>query len=109
MKILLNILGIFTFFLIRFFNRKDKVTEPSFKFWFKDNKWESFLILLVDFQLMIFALKGGLSVDLEKVLPFLPDGINLTGDWALCAMMGWFVAWLVYVAIKKKVEDTNGK
>ena len=109
MKILLNILGVITFFLIRFINRKDKTAEPNITFWFKDNKWEVLLILLVDLQLMIFALKGGLTIDIGKLLPFLPEGISLIGDWVLSSAIGWFVAFLVYVAIQKKVADTNGK
>jgi hypothetical protein len=109
MKILLNILGIITFFLIRYLNRSDKKAEPTLKFWLKDNYEEVGLILLVDLQLMLFALKGGLVIDLDKVLPFLPDGIAIAGDWAICSLIGWFVSWLVYVAIKKKVEEkTNG-
>lgn len=107
MKILLNILGILTFFLIRFINRSDKVTEPKLKFWIKDNKWELLLICLVDIQLVIFVIAGGLQIDLAKLFPSLPAGITFTGDWVLCALIGWFVSWLVYIAIKKKIEETK--
>lgn len=106
MKILLNILGIITFFLIRFINRKNQEV-PSLKFWLNDNKYELIVIALIDIQLMIFVIIGGLQIDLTKLLPTLPDGVSMIGDLALPALCGWLISWLVYVMLKKKVEETK--
>jgi len=105
-KIVLNVLGIVTFFLIRFLKRKN-TAEPSMSFWIKDNKWELLVIALIDVQLMIFVVIGGLRVDLTKLLPSLPGGVTLVGDLALPALCGWIISFGVYEALKKKVEDSK--
>ena len=67
MKIILNIIGIVIFFLSRFSNRKDKTTEPSVKFWIRDN-WEQLItIALFDIALMILASKQALNIDFSKL------------------------------------------
>jgi hypothetical protein len=107
MKILLNFIGILIFFLNKFNGRKDKTTEPSIKFWFKDNWPELVIISLFDMALMILLVFGGLKLDFTKLLPSLPDGVTVAGDWAACFLIGLFLAWAFYALIKKKVEDSK--
>ena len=104
MKIILNVIGIVIFFLSRFSNRKDKTTEPSIKFWFKDN-WEQLITIgLFDVALMILASKQALNIDFSK-LTFLPDWLQLVGDVALFFVIGLLGAYLAYEGYQKRVID----
>jgi hypothetical protein len=104
MKILINILGIITFFWVRFTNRTDKTAEPSLKFWLKDNYEQLVCIGLIDIALMLLVFQGGLKVSFEK-LPGLPDWIQLIGDGAMYYLVGLVFSYFAYEAYKKLVID----
>lgn len=103
-NILVNILGIATFFWVRYANRTDKIKEPSLKFWWNDNKDQLISILLIDVLLMSFVFMGGMKINFEKITN-LPEWIQLTGDGVLFAFIGLIFALLGYEAYKKLVID----
>lgn len=104
MKILINLLGILTFFFVRFANRTDKVAEPSLNFWIKDN-WEQLIcISLIDIALMLLVFQGGLQISFEK-LPGLPTWVQIVGDGAMYYLVGLIFSYFGYEAYKKLVID----
>ena len=104
MKILFNILGILIYFLLRYTNRTDQTTKLSLSYWFKDN-WPEFAgILLFDITLILLLVVGGIQVDISKILPSLPDGVTLIGDYAICFLIGSVISHGVYELFKTKVK-----
>src|SRR5574343_1526565 len=104
MKILINILGIITFFFVRFANRTDKTVEPSLSFWIKNN-WEQLIcISLIDIALMLLVFQGGLQISFEK-LPGLPAWVQIVGDAAMYYLVGLVFSFFAYEAYKKLVID----
>jgi hypothetical protein len=105
MKILLNVLGILIFFLNRFAGRKDKTAPVTAKFWLKDN-WEQLVCVgLIDVALMLLVFQGGLQVNFERLAPMLPEGVQLTGDSAVCLLVGMIFSWAGYVGYKKLFKE----
>lgn len=104
MKILINILGIITFFFVRFANRTDKTVEPSLSFWIKNN-WEQLIcISLIDIALMLLVFQGGLQISFEK-LPGLPTWVQIVGDGAMYYLVGLVFSYFGYEAYKKLIID----
>ena len=103
-KIILNILGIVTFFWVRFANRTDKTKEPTLGFWLKDNFEQLIGILLIDIAIIFLVLAGGLKLSFEKITT-LPDWLQLTGDSAIFYLSGLIFALLGYEAIKKLILE----
>lgn len=104
MKILINILGIITFFFVRFANRTDKTAQPSLKFWFKDN-WEQLIcITLIDIALMLLVFQGGFKISFEN-LPGLPTWVQIIGDSAMYYLVGLVFSFFGYEAYKKLIID----
>jgi hypothetical protein len=103
-NILVNVLGIITFFWVRFTNRTDKTIQPTFKYWWKDNYEQLISVVLVDAMLMIFVFMGGLKLNLEK-FPNIPEWVQLTGDSVMFGFTGLFFAYLAYEAYKKMIID----
>jgi hypothetical protein len=105
LSIVLNLLGILSFFLNRFEKRTDKVKEPSLAYWWKDNWAQLMNILIWDVALMLLVMFGGLHVDFTKLAPTIPSWITVVGDGALSFGIGLFGAYAGYMLIKKKAED----
>lgn len=103
-KIILNLLGILTFFWVRFANRTDKTKEPSLKFWLKDNFEQIIGISLIDIAIIMLVLAGGLQLSLEKIQT-LPGWVQLTGDSAIFYLAGLIFALLGYELVKKIILD----
>lgn len=104
MKILLNFLGIVLYFLLRYNNRTDQTTKPSISFWFKDN-WPEFLAIgLFDLVIMLLLVAGGVTIDLNKYLPALPDGVAFVGDLAISFFIGLVLAAGIYELFKTKTK-----
>jgi hypothetical protein len=103
MKILLNILGILTYFFV-ILQGRDKSIPFSVKFWIKDNFEQLIAVSLIDAIMMILVFMGGLKLSFEK-LPIIPDWLQITGDGAVCALVGGLLAHLGYEAYKKLVLD----
>lgn len=104
MNYLFNLLGIIIYFLLRYNGRTDQTTKLSVGYWFRDN-WPEFLtILLFNVLLMGLFVIGGITIDLEKFLPSLPDGVSFVGDAAICAFIGLVLAHGVYELFKAKVK-----
>lgn len=104
MKLLLNFLGILIYFLMRYINRTDQATKISIIYWVKDN-WPEFLVItMFDLVLMILLLSGGLTIDLNKYLPSLPDGVAFVGDMAICFLIGLILSSAIYEMFKSKVK-----
>lgn len=104
MKIVLNMLGIIIYFLMRYINRADQTTKLSPLFWAKDNWPELLVITFFDLALMLLLLAGGLTVDLNKYIPALPDGIAFVGDLAICFIVGLFLSSGIYEMFKSKTQ-----
>lgn len=104
LNIFLNVLGIVTFFWVRFANRTDKAAEPSFKYWWKDNYEQLISIVLIDVILMILVFMGGLKLNLDK-FPNIPEWVQLSGNGVLFAFIGLLFAMLTYEAYKKLILD----
>ena len=103
MRIILNVIGILIFFFARLQGR-DKSQKFSAGFWLKDN-WEQLIcVTLIDVALMLLVIGGGLEFNFEK-LTWLPDGVQLAGDLALCFLVGLVFAWAGYVGYKKTFLD----
>ncbi|KKP52072.1 MAG: hypothetical protein UR43_C0015G0008 [candidate division TM6 bacterium GW2011_GWF2_33_332] len=102
MKILLNILGIVLYFILKYINRTDQTTKLSPIFWIKDNWPESLAIVMFDLVLMILLMAGGITIDLNKYLPALPDGVAFVGDLAICFFIGIFLSSGIYELFKAK-------
>ena len=103
-KIILNVLGIITFFWVRFANRTDKTKEPTIGFWLKSNYEQLIGIALLDVAIILLTLTGGLQLSFEKIQT-LPEWIQLTGDSAIFYLTGLIFALLGYEAIKKLILD----
>jgi hypothetical protein len=104
MNWLFNLLGIVIYFLLRYNGRTDQTTKLSIGFWFKDNWAELLGILLFNILLMSLFVVGGVTIDLTKLLPSLPDGVAFVGDAAICAFIGLVLAHGVYELFKSKVK-----
>jgi hypothetical protein len=104
MSWLLNLLGIVLYFLVRFGNRTDKSVKFSSAFWMNDNWVETMGTLVVNVIIMLLMLKGGVTIDIEKIAPWMPDGISFVGDLFVYVLIGGFVSHLVYEAFKTKVK-----
>ena len=103
-KIVLNLLGIVTFFWVRFANRTDKTKEPTLKFWLKDNFEQLIGILLIDVAIVMLVFVGGLQLSLEKITT-LPDWVQLTGDSAIFYLTGLVFALFGYELVKKTILE----
>ena len=103
-KIVLNVLGIVTFFWVRFANRTDKMKQPTIGFWFRDNFEQLIGIALLDIAIIMLVLTGGLQLSFEKIQT-LPEWIQLTGDSAIFYLTGLIFALLGYEAVKKLILD----
>ena len=103
-KLILNVLGIVTFFWIRFANRTDKTLQPLLKFWWKDNYEQLIGILLIDAAIIMLVFVGGLQLSLEKITT-LPEWVQLSGDAAIFYLTGLVFALFGYEAIKKVILD----
>ena len=104
MKTALNLLGILIYFLIRYANRTDQTSKPSITFWFKDN-WPEFVgILAFDIVLMLLLMAKGVVIDLEKMIPSLPDGLSFVGDLAICFVIGAVLAHAAYELFRTKIK-----
>ena len=104
MNYLFNLLGIIIYFLLRYNGRTDQTTKLSVGYWFRDNWLEFLTILLFNVLLMGLFVIGGVTIDLEKFLPSLPDGVSFVGDAAICAFIGLVLAHGVYELFKAKVK-----
>jgi len=98
---LLNFLGIVLYFLIRYGNRTDKTVKLSGAFWLNDNWVETIGTLVVNTILMLLMIKGGVTIDIEKIAPWMPSGISFVGDLFLYVLIGSVISHLVYEATKK--------
>jgi len=97
MKIIMNILGVFIYFLIRYENRKNKMNF-NVRFWIKDNWVEIALIGAFDVSLMILLISNDVSFEMAEFLPaFLQDAGDLTTAW----LIGMVLSSACYNAIKK--------
>ena len=103
-KIVLNLLGIVTFFWVRFANRTDKTKEPTLKFWLKDNFEQLIGILLIDIAIVMLVFVGGLQLSLEKITT-LPDWVQLTGDSAIFYLTGLIFPLMGYELVKKTILE----
>lgn len=104
LKLILNLLGIMTFFWVRFANRTDKTAEPTLKFWLKDNFEQLIGILLIDIAIIMLVFVNGLQLSLEKITT-LPEWVQLSGDGAIFYLTGLVFALFGYEAIKKVILD----
>ncbi|MEN6569048.1 MAG: hypothetical protein ABFC18_03445 [Rikenellaceae bacterium] len=103
-KIVLNILGIVTFFWVRFANRTDKTAQPNLKFWLKDNFEQLIGILLIDVAVILLVFANGLKLSFDKIAS-LPEWVQLTGDSVIFYLTGLIFALLGYEAIKKVILE----
>jgi len=79
------------------------MTKPSIRYWFKDN-WPEFVgIMAFDIVLMLLLMAKGVVIDLEKMIPSLPDGLSFVGDLAICFIIGSVLAHAAYELFKAKV------
>jgi hypothetical protein len=104
MKWLLDFLGILLYFLIRYGNRTDKSIKFSGTFWLNDNWVETAGTLVVNLILMLLMVLGDVKIDIEKVAPWMPDGISFVGDLFIYVLIGGVVSHLVYEAFKTKAK-----
>lgn len=104
MNWLMNFLGIVLYFLGRYGNRTDKTVKFSGTFWLNDNWVETMGTLTVNLIIMILMIKGGVNIDIEKIAPWMPDGISFVGDLFLYVIIGGVVSHLVYEAFRTKVK-----
>jgi hypothetical protein len=104
MNILLNFLGIILYFLIRYGNRVDKTVKFKGTFWLNDNWVETIGTFVVNILLMLLMWKGGITIDIEKIAPWMPNGISFVGDMIIYVLIGGVISHLVYEAFKTKVK-----
>lgn len=104
MNWLLNFLGILLYFLVRYGNRVDKTIKFSGTFWLNDNWVETVGTLVVNVIIMLLMILGGITIDLEKIAPWLPDGVAFVGDLFTYVLIGGFISHLVYEAFKTKTK-----
>jgi len=104
MNYIMNILGIMLYFLVRYGNRTDKTVKFSGTFWLNDNWVETVGTFVVNIILMILMWKGQVTIDIEKVAPWMPDGISFAGDMVVYCLIGGVISHLVYEAFKTKVK-----
>lgn len=104
MKWIFNILGILIYFMLRYVNRADKKTKFSGLFWLNDNWSETVTILLFNAVLMLLMIFGGLTIDLNKFIPSLPDGVAFAGDLAAYFLIGAVISHGTYELFKTKVK-----
>lgn len=107
MEIVLNILGIFTFFWVRFTFRKNK-TKGNWKFWFNDNFEEMVSIALFDTILMILLLRPETQIGLDAWLQnHVPLEVHVAIKPAASAIIGLFFAWFFYTLYNRKVKNSK--
>lgn len=104
MRWVFNLLGIGIYFLLRYINRSKPSVPISAKFWWKDNWAELLAILLFDITLMLLLILGGITIDLAKYIPSLPDGIAFVGDLGVCFMIGLVISHGFYELFKSKIK-----
>ena len=109
MKILLNILGIILYFIIRYGNRTDKTQKFSGTFWLNDNWIETVCTLILNVIILILFAFGGVTIDYEKLVPWLPAGVAIAGDLASYVLIGLILSHGAYEGVakflKSKPED----
>ena len=98
MLIIMNVIGIFTYFLIRYEERTDKTKPLSFTFWAKDNWAQLMIILLFDLAIMMLLLSADITID---TIPFVPEWFTSYGDATIAWFIGLILAQTFYVSIKK--------
>jgi hypothetical protein len=117
-SIILCTLGIASYFLNRYANRKDKVKEPTLIFWWKDNWPELVQILLFTFSGMIIILMPGTTISIDSALNNL---IHKLPEWAQIDVMapskpiisfiwglgGSALVYFLFRKKSKKVEEEN--
>lgn len=96
-------LGTLAYFLWIYNSRKDKSSDFSFKFWFKDNWNELLFTFVFDLAAVLILLDPETHIDLTKiewfpawlVLPF-----RLVGSF----LIGYGGGWAIYLVFKKKAK-----
>jgi hypothetical protein len=102
--VIVNLLGIISFFLNRYDGRKDKVKEPSLKFWWNDNWAQLMNILVWDAILMTLLIFGGIKFDLTQI-EAVPKWLAVLGDAGISAGIGLFGAYAGYMMLRRKSGD----
>ena len=107
MNWVLNLIGIFGYFLGRYSKRKNK-TKLSGRFWISDNWVELVQTLLLNITLMLIINMNGVSFDIAKYVgQYLPVDITIAQDVtkaAMSAALGWFLTAFIYNIIKSKTK-----
>lgn len=105
--IILNIIGIAIFYINRYEKRKSD-TPWSFGFWLKENLPESLITLLFNIGLMLLLLHPETNVGgwLSSVLP---TGLALAAKPTFAFLLGFGLAWVLYVNINNLIDQINKK
>jgi len=105
---ILNLIGIFAYFLNRFNNRKNK-TKLNFNFWLNDNWPELFQTLLINVGLMLLLSMKGAGAVVDKFLETgLPWNITIDptlGKAIIAFALGLGLTSLIYSVFKAKVKQ----
>ena len=104
---ILNIIGIATYFLGRFKNRKHK-TNPDFWFWLKDNWVELTQTMLINIALMIILMMPDVQLNADTFIKeYLPIDFTITPIVvkALASfLLGWVFTFFVYRSVSTKTK-----
>lgn len=96
--IVMNIIGILTYFLLRYEGRTDKAKPLSFSFWVRDNWVQLLIILLLNLAIMILILSADLTID---KIPYVPEWFTSYGDATITWFIGLILAHTFYNLVKR--------
>ena len=104
---ILNLIGIVSYFIGRYSNRKNKTLKGTFSFWIKDNWPELSQTLLLNVALMIILQMKAVNVNLDtffaEKIPYIT--IDPTVGKAIIALsLGLGITALIYSMFRKKIK-----
>jgi len=108
MNVLLNILGIFIFFINRFFGRKDESTPFSLKIWLSENWQEALTTIFLNAALMLLLINAINNGSIVTLLMKLPDWLTLLGIPGISFALGAGLSWTLYELFKSKKDSIKG-
>lgn len=101
---ILNLIGILTYFINRFANRKNK-TKFNFRFWLRENMPELLSTLLINIALMLLLMQPETNINIDTWLKDnVPFAMQIAIKPLFSLLLGLGLSAFLYGLFRKKVN-----
>lgn len=101
---ILNIIGIFVYFITKYAGKKDSTTF-SFRYWIGDNWPELVSTLLLNIALMLLLLQPETTINIDEWLSNnIPFGLAIAVKPLFALLLGLGLSSFLYGLFKKKIK-----